>query len=145
LISGEPNSQTIDPLLASGNEITFHYVTDKTNLEISGYTRSSINGDPVSGTIDEDLLIKVYYRANEVVIEEPEPPLGPVSPDSEPSELRQELIIIDDSTPLGELPKTGTTSATASPLGPLGAYLVPPSLEGILDLKKEEDDDNQDC
>ncbi len=143
-LDGDTGKALADPYELRLHDGSSYDVADKTKLEIPGYTQSGIEGDPVSGTIDSDLVIKVYYKANEVIVDEPKTPQSPaipVAPTAPEPRPGDGIIIIDDNTPLGELPNTGTTPVQTSPFGPFGAYLVPPSLEESLGLKKEESDD----
>lgn len=110
-------------------------VSDRTDDAIDGYVWDSISGDPTSGYIYSNLVINVYYTAEEI-LEEEEPPLGPI-PEEEPQPIPEdepdEIIVLEDETPLGDLPKTGTSPSPAAP-----AYLVPKEME--LSFKEEDEE-----
>jgi uncharacterized repeat protein (TIGR02543 family) len=73
----------------------------------------------------------------EVVIEETPAPEAPIVITPAPEEVPEEIIIVDESKPLGELPKTGTGPMPAAP-SQAPAYLPE---ELVLNFKDEDEDE----
>lgn len=108
--------------------------TSQAQKAIEGYVRTSVSGDPLTGYMNGDKVINVYYSAGAEIID-PDTPLGelptgitdPAVPTGETTGDGEELIIVDGEVPLGNLPQTGTTSdelARPSYIMLLGALLM---------------------
>ena len=125
----------------SGSKIASSYVSDKLRegtkydvseydaIAIDGYTYDSTSGDALTGVVNGDKTINVYYVAEETDIDDGETPTTdlPDNPDPDeggetdipdegtpttdlPDEPGTETEIPDGETPAGNLPQTGTTS-----------------------------------
>ena len=130
-------------------------VTGQAKLEIEGYSIVLLDGDPLSGVMNGNKTVIVYYVAEDE-LPDPDVPLNPASPSdpsgpsdpaapadpavpAEPAEPGQ-VIVIDPETPLGDLPKTGVravSSGTAGLLGSLTLFFV----LGCALLRRREDTD----
>lgn len=104
-------------------------VSEYDAIAIDGYTYDSTSGDALSGILNSDKTINVYYVAEETDIDDGETPTTdlPDNPDPDeggetdipdegtpttdlPDEPGTETEIPDGETPAGNLPQTGTTS-----------------------------------
>lgn len=109
-------------------------VTSQAKAAITDFAWDSIDGDALTGTITQDLELTSYYTRTSQ-IEEPQLPEAPATTPAaaEP----EEIIIVDEDKPLGELPKTGTGPMCPAP-SQAAAYLPE---ELVLNFKDEDEDE----
>ena len=110
-------------------------VTEYDAIAIDGYTYDSTSGDALTGTLNSNKVVNVYYVADDTDIPDDDTPTGDVPdlpddpgetdiPDDDtptgdlPDQPDQpdesgETDIPDGDVPTGDLPQTGTTSSTA--------------------------------
>ena len=152
-----------DQYTISKAEFTSYDVTRQSKKAIAGYAIADVTGDELKGRVDGDKLITVWYTNNDVDIpDEPTPadpgpvdpgpvdpaPVDPTPVDPKPVDPTPEdgsdVIIVDEETPLGNLPQTGTTAAPVDPsitlgLMALGASMAAAGLVFVIGRKKEEE------
>ena len=106
-------------------------VTDKTQVEISGYDRDSVEGT-VSGTLNSNVIINVYYTQPKEIPEN-KPPLAepPVIP-----ETPEIVDIAEVLPPLADVPATGDTNIL---VGALAAAVISATALIALTWKRRED------
>lgn len=99
-----------------------YHATAYDAIAIEGYTYVETTGDALTGTMNSDKVINVYYTAEESDIDDGDTPLGPGpdgevdiddgdTPKGDGSGLDDGTEIIDGETPMGDLPQTGTAEA----------------------------------
>ena len=120
-------------------------VSVQTAIEIEGYSIDRVEGT-VSGTATGNVEIVVHY-VSDSTITDPDTPLGE-KPDgttggnngngSGDAGTEDDVVIIDPSVPLGNLPKTGT-AAVAGTLPSLAVAVTAGCAALVLGRKKEED------
>ena len=167
---------------------TSYDVSARTEREIEGYTMTDITGDPVSGTMNGNKEIIVWYVEDTDIDDDdtpldPKPPVDPDDPDDDPDKNPEtdpdddvdiddgetplnpapgddgasgsgdpdgsgtpDLDIVDDDTPLGDLPKTGMVAAPVNPTVTAGivAMAMSMAVTGMYFLfgrKKKDDED----
>ncbi|NLF34530.1 MAG: Cna B-type domain-containing protein, partial [Clostridiales bacterium] len=121
-------------------------VSSKDAIDISGYAYVETTGDALSGILNNNKAITVWYVAEEEIPEEevpldPEPPVDP----EQPGEEEEEIEIIDEETPLGNLPQTGTMAAPVDVTRTLGLIALAFSMAAagliiVFSRKKEENE-----
>ena len=105
---------------------TAYDVTSYTDKAIEGYTISEIAGDPVTGTMDGNKEILVYYTADEDVTD-PETPLNPDpgDGDGDGTDIGDGEVPLDPApdtdVPDTDVPKTGDTMGLWLALAALSA------------------------
>ena len=85
-------------------------VSEYDAIAINGYTYDATEGDPVSGVLNGNKTVNVYYMADETDIDDGETPTTDL-PDV-PGEGGGETDIGDGETPTTDLPGTGDTGST---------------------------------
>ena len=75
-------------------------------IAIDGYTYDSTDGDPLTGVLNSNKVVNVYYVADETDIDDGDTPTGDL-PDL-PDEGGEEVDIGEGDVPTGNLPQTGT-------------------------------------
>ena len=160
----------------------------RTEREIEGYTMTDITGDPVSGTMNGNKEIIVWYVEDTDIDDDdtpldPKPPVDPDDPDDDPDKNPEtdpdddvdiddgetplnpapgddgasgsgdpdgsgtpDLDIVDDDTPLGDLPKTGMVAAPVNPTVTAGIVAMAMSMAAtgmyfLFGRKKKDDED----
>ena len=103
-------------------------VTDKTQVEISGYDRDSVEGT-ASGTLNSNVIINVYYTLP-TEIPETNPPL------TETPEAPEIVDIAEVLPPLADVPATGDTNIL---VGALAAAVISATAIIALAWKRRED------
>lgn len=170
---------------------TTYDVSARTEREIEGYTMTDVTGDPVSGTMDGNKEIIVWY-VEDTDIDDGDTPLDPTppttdpdkdpdkDPDTDPDESVDiddgdtplgpapgeegdgsgsgdpdgagtpdgsgDLDIVDDGTPLGDLPQTGMVAAPVNPSVTAGIVAMSMSMAAtgmyfLFGRKKKDDED----
>lgn len=136
-------------------------VTGFDAISIDGYTYVETTGDALTGTLNRDKVINVWYTA-EVELPEPSTPLDPKpsvtpepmpepsvtpEPTPEPPVTPEPGIDIEEpDTPKGDLPQTGMVAAPVEPSVTLGLVALAFSLVGAglhltFGRKKAEDEE----
>lgn len=132
-------------------------VSEYDAITIDGYTYDATEGDPVTGVLNGDKVVNVYYVAGEIDIDDGDTPTtdlpdvpgdgGEVDigdgdtpttdlPDTGDSgnaggtggDTDGEADIVDESTPTGSLPQTGTLVQTSAARAALGILALTASL-----------------
>ena len=132
-------------------------VSEYDAIAIDGYTYDATEGDPVTGVLNGDKVVNVYYVAGEIDIDDGDTPTtdlpdvpgdgGEVDigdgdtpttdlPDTGDSgnaggtggDTDGETDIVDESTPTGSLPQTGTLVQTSAARAALGILALTASL-----------------
>ena len=81
-------------------------VSEYDAIAIDGYTYDSTGGDPLTGVLNSNKVVNVYYTADETDIDEGDTPTTDL-PDL-PDEGGEEVDIGEGDVPTGNLPQTGT-------------------------------------
>ena len=122
--TGEEIALSYEERLPAGSR---YDVSDKDAIQIPGYTYDSTTGDPLSGTLDGNKVIHVYYTKDADLPDVPTP--GDPGPEEPPTDIDEPKV------PL--VPKTGDSSmlwlmlSAASGIGLVLLFLTAPK-------KKEE-------
>lgn len=135
-------------------------VTEQTEKSIEGYERVRVDGEPTGRNIQSNVIIDVYYTAATEIPDQPTPggsdPVGPQpTPGGETESPNQPspadpgpdggaTEIVDEGTPMGNLPQTGTVAAPVDPSVTLGLMALSASLSAAglafcIGRKKEEE------
>lgn len=122
------DAQTGDPIadpvvFDPADENAPYDATEYDKIAISGYTYDSTTGDPLTGTLDGDKVINVYYT-KDATSEEPAQPEEPATPE-QPAQPQQ---------PSGpEVPKTADETNAALPAGlALGGLVLAGAAAGLI-------------
>lgn len=103
---------------------TYYDVTSYTDKAIEGYTISQVAGDPVTGTMDGNKEILVYYIADEDVTD-PETPLNPDPGDGDGTDIGDGEVPLnpdpDTDVPTTDIPETGDSMGLWLALAALSA------------------------
>jgi len=143
------NSVLAQPHSETHREYTSYDVTAYDKIAIEGYTYAATSGDQLTGTLNGNKVINVYYTVNEPVIIPDEPTPGgdkPVTPTTPTEPTNPGTEIIDDNTPMGNLPNTGAPADVIDPVTTLGLVaLILSMLAAGLGIthngrRKDEDD-----
>lgn len=146
------NSVLAQPHSETHREYTSYDVTAYDKIAIEGYTYAATSGDQLTGTLNGNKVINVYYTVNEPVIipDEPTPggdkPVTPTTPTTPTEPTNPGTEIIDDNTPMGNLPNTGAPADVIDPVTTLGLVaLILSMLAAGLGIthngrRKDEDD-----
>ena len=137
-------------------------VTEQTEKSIEGYERVRVDGEPTGRNIQSNVIIDVYYTAVTEIPDQPTPEGGqpgetdipdpsvpeggapdPAVPDPAVPD-GGEIEIVDEGTPMGSLPQTGTVAAPVDPSVTLGLMALSASLSAaglafFIGRKKEEE------
>lgn len=107
------NQVLADPYTTSKPANTSYDVTDYTGKTIEGYTLSQVTGDPITGTMNGNKEIIVYYTADEDLTD-PETPLNPDPGDGTdigdgevPLNPDPGTDVPDTDVPTTDIPETG--------------------------------------
>lgn len=107
------NQVLADPYTTSKPANISYDVTDYTGKTIEGYTLSQVTGDPITGTMNGNKEIIVYYTADEDLTD-PETPLNPDPGDGTdigdgevPLNLDPGTDVPDTDVPTTDIPETG--------------------------------------
>ena len=109
-------------------ENTSYDVTAKDKIAIDGYEYDSTTGDLLTGTLDGNKTINVYYSETEVIIDSSVPQGGPSSSEEE---------IEDSSVPTASAPLPATGSAAVLPIA-VGMVLLSALCAVIVVMKKRQ-------
>lgn len=103
---------------------TYYDVTSYIDQAIEGYSISQVAGDPITGTMDGNKEILVYYIADEDVTD-PETPLNPDPGDGDGTDIGDGEVPLnpdpDTDVPDTDVPKTGDTMGLWLALAALSA------------------------
>lgn len=103
---------------------TYYDVTSYIDQAIEGYTISQVAGDPVTGTMDGNKEIIVYYTADEDLTD-PETPLNPDPGDGDGTDIGDGEVPLnpdpDTDVPSTDIPETGDTMGLWLALAALSA------------------------
>lgn len=137
-------------------------VTEQTEKDIAGYEWVRVDGEPTGRNIQSNVVIDVYYTAVTEIPDQPTPEGGqpgetdipdpsvpeggapdPAVPDPAVPD-GGEIEIVDEGTPMGSLPQTGTVAAPVDPSVTLGLMALSASLSAaglafFIGRKKEEE------
>lgn len=103
------------PYSISKAALTYYDVTSYTDLAIEGYTISQVTGDAVTGTMNGNKEIIVYYTADEDLTD-PETPLNPDPGDGDGTDIGDGEVplnpdpgtdVPDTDVPTTDIPETG--------------------------------------
>lgn len=115
------------PYSVSKAALTYYNVTDYTDLAIEGYTISQVTGDPVTGSMNGNKEIIVYYTADEDLTD-PETPLNPDPGDGTdigdgevPLNPDPGTDVPDTDVPTTDIPETGDSMGLWLALAALSA------------------------
>ena len=135
-------------------------VTEQTEKSIEGYERVRVDGEPTGRNIQSNVIIDVYYTAVTEIPDQPTPGgSDPVDPQPTPGGETESpnqpspadpgpdggaTEIVDEGTPMGNLPQTGTVAAPVDPSVTLGLMALSASLSAAglafcIGRKKEEE------
>ena len=109
-------------------ENTSYDVTAKDKIAIDGYEYDSTTGDLLTGTLDGNKTINVYYSETEIIIDSSVPQGGPSSSEEE---------IEDSSVPTASAPLPATGSAAVLPIA-VGMVLLSALCAVIVVMKKRQ-------
>lgn len=109
-------------------ENTSYDVTAKDKIAIDGYEYDSTTGDLLTGTLDGNKTINVYYSETEVIIDSSVPQGGPSSSEEE---------IEDSSVPTASAPLPATGSTAVLPIA-VGMVLLSALCAVIVVMKKRQ-------
>ncbi len=109
-------------------ENTAYDVTAKDKIAIDGYEYDSTTGDLLTGTLDGNKTINVYYSETEVIIDSSVPQGGPSSSEEE---------IEDSSVPTASAPLPATGSTAVLPIA-VGMVLLSALCAVIVVMKKRQ-------
>ena len=123
-------------------------MTEQTEKSIEGYERVRVDGEPTGRNIQSNVIIDVYYTAATEIPDQPTPggsdPVGPQPTPADPGPDGGATEIVDEGTPMGNLPQTGTVAAPVDPSVTLGLMALSASLSAAglafcIGRKKEEE------
>lgn len=127
-------------------ELMPYDVTDKNAIEIEDYVYDSTSGDALTGVMDSNKVVNVYYVQEIVIIEDPDVPLDeeplvevedPDVPKTDiPDEEEPPVEIEEPDVPLSDVPKTADN--TAAVLWMMMALLSAAVLMGIRIAERKE-------
>lgn len=109
-------------------ENTSYDVTAKDKIAIDGYEYDSTTGDLITGTLDGNKTINVYYSETEIIIDSSVPQGGPSSSEEE---------IEDSSVPTASAPLPATGSTAVLPIA-VGMVLLSALCAVIVVMKKRQ-------
>lgn len=117
------------PYSISKAALTYYDVTSYTDLAIEGYTISQVTGDAVTGTMNGNKEIIVYYTADEDLTD-PETPLNPDPGDGDGTDIGDGEVplnpdpgtdVPDTDVPTTDIPETGDSMGLWLALAALSA------------------------
>lgn len=117
------------PYSVSKAALTYYDVTSYTDLAIEGYTISQVTGDAVTGTMNGNKEIIVYYTADEDLTD-PETPLNPDPGDGDGTDIGDGEVplnpdpgtdVPDTDVPTTDIPETGDSMGLWLALAALSA------------------------